>query len=151
MLRVPEEVADTFPQEKCFSIPGISFSLESRQLIVEVFKLCGREVSEGTVASATVIEALDVRKDLASGVLARWEASAIDAFDFQRTKERFHRGIIVAAAFATHAGNDTLSLEQLAVSRAGILHPAIGMMDQPLRWPAMHQGHGQGCGYQLSA
>jgi len=24
-VRVPEEVADTFPQEKCFSIPGISF------------------------------------------------------------------------------------------------------------------------------
>ena len=36
-------------------------------------------------------------------------------------------------------------LEPLAVSGAGILHAALGMMDQSLRWAAMHQGHRQEC------
>jgi len=44
-------------------------------------------------------------------MLVRWEPIPIDTFDFQRIKERFHRRIIVTAAFAAHTGNNAVSLE----------------------------------------
>ena len=49
------------------------------------------------------------------------------------------------------SGNDPLSFDRKFQSGgAGVVHAPIGMMDESLRWPPMHQGHRQGRSHQLA-
>src|SRR5690349_4272978 len=86
-----------------------------------------------------------------SRALVRLKVAAVDALDLERAKEGFCRSIIITAAFAAHAGQDAVRLEQLTVGATGILHAPIGMMDQALRGLAVPQGHRQGGSDQFGA
>jgi hypothetical protein len=62
---------------------------------------------------------------------------ACRAVRFRAYSSRTPGRVIVAFGFAAHAGMQSVLLERLAVSRAGMLHPTIGVMkDQVVSSPA---------------
>ena len=56
--------------------------------------------------------------------------ASVDLLLLERLHEALRLGIVVGIADAAHARLDVVPLQQLGVVAAGILHAAIGMMDQ---------------------
>ncbi len=71
-------------------------------------------------------------------------------FCSQRSEETLHHGIVIAVAGSTHAGLDTIVLQDLAVFLAGILAAAITVMDQVAVNTPLSQSHFQGSLRQLA-
>ena len=56
----------------------------------------------------------------------------LDALNLHAMKKTFHRCIIEAISFATHAANKIIIIEQLLIFFRAILAAAIRMNDNPL-------------------
>ena len=82
------------------------------------------------MATGSVVEALDVGKDITSGFLPCCVMPVMDELGFERVEEAFHRGIVIAVSLAAHRGLETGGLDQLAIILRGILNTPIGMADQ---------------------
>ncbi len=54
-----------------------------------------------------------------------------EEFIFEGAPERFDGGVIIAIAFAAHAGLKAGAAELSAVGAAGVLAAAIGVMEEP--------------------
>ena len=54
----------------------------------------------------------------------------MDEFSFQRAPESFHGRIVIAIALAAHTADGFSRVQQSSVPIAGVLKPAIGMMQQ---------------------
>src|SRR3954462_11597640 len=50
------------------------------------------------------------------------------------SEEAFHGGVVPAVALATHAGCDSVATKDPLVVVAGILHPAVGVVDEAGGW-----------------
>jgi hypothetical protein len=79
--------------------------------------------------AAPVVKDFDIAEDFTLSLGVSFKPASIDALQFERTEKGFHCRIIVTTAFTTHASDNAMRLEQLAVGGAGILHAPIGMMD----------------------
>src|SRR5208337_4182185 len=129
----------TFRFEKC--LPKGLLRQLGTSLVCQSFKFCRGKVAKRAVPALAIVEAFNVAKDLALGLVSGGEAPPIDTLNFEGAEERFDCGVIVTRALAAHAGHQPMSFEQLPVGPAGVLDTTIGMMEQPLGGPAMPQRH----------
>ena|ERR1035438_2810131 len=70
----------------------------------------------------------------ALALIVRGELTAMHEFTFEAAPQAFHGGVVVTVAGSAHAGDDAGLRQPLAVSRTGILHPAIRVMNQARPW-----------------
>ena len=58
------------------------------------------------MTATAIVEALDVRKDLAACVVSREQVEVVHELDLERCEEALRHGVVPAVALATHARND---------------------------------------------
>ena len=90
-----------------------------------------------------VVKDFDPLKDGSLGFPACGKLATMHQLPFQTAPEAFHRGVVIAVARSAHAGDDARLRQAFPVSGARILHPAIGVMHQSCRGPALFQRHVQ--------
>ena len=61
-------------------------------------------ITQGAVEPLWVIERFDVIEDGQLGLVLGSKVVAMEPFGFEGATERFHGGVVVAVAFAAHAG-----------------------------------------------
>ena len=105
-------------------------------------------ISKAGVESGTVIEGFDVIEDGGAGLGAGSEAMMVDQFVFESAKEGLDEGVIVAVAFATHGSDQAMLGQDLSVSGAGELSPAIGVEDKISRGRTLTKRHAQCADHQ---
>ena len=120
-------------------------------LICQSFELRRGQITKRTMSAASVVKDFDKAEDFTLSLGVSFKPASIDALQLERTEKSFYCGIIVTTALTTHAGNDPVSLEQLPIGGASILHTPIGMMDETFRRPTMSQSQRQGRCHQLGA
>src|SRR6266700_6752720 len=103
------------------------------------------------MATDTIIEALDISKDVTFGFLSCCIVTVMDELGFERMEEALHRGIVVAVALPAHRGSEAGGLDRLSVICRGILNAAIGMVDQAGTSSLRRDRHPQGCQRQVSS
>ena len=79
-------------------------------LIVELLIGGRADVAQRRVTSPSIIERFDVEEKVGTGLVAGMEHTIMHPFAFQGTEEAFHRGIVVPASDAVHAGLDVVVL-----------------------------------------
>ncbi len=94
--------------------------------------------------SSAVVEGLDVVEDRQARFGEGGETLVVDDFVFKAAPEGLDEGVIVAVAFATHGGDQTVLGQDLPVSGAGKLHAAIGVDDEGSSGTALQECHAQG-------
>src|SRR5208282_4639992 len=77
-----------------------------------------------------VVDGLDEGADLASGVFDRRVGLGVHLLGFERLHEAFGLGVVVGVGEAAHAGGDLARRKTLGVVAAGVLHAAVGVVDQ---------------------
>ena len=91
-----------------------------RHGLVELsFKVHRGLVAERAVEPRAVVKDFDPVKDRRAGLRSRGEVGAVDQSAFECAPKTFHRGIVVAVAFAAHAGNHAGKSQTLPVGGAG--------------------------------
>lgn len=98
------------------------------------------------MAPLTVIEELDILRDLLPGLLPRGIPPVMHQFVLPRTPKTFHRGIVIAVASPTH-GRDQAELMLMVLGT--ILRAAIRVVDQAWSWALCPYGHEQGLSHQV--
>jgi len=91
-----------------------------------------------------IVEGFDVIEDGQLGGSAGGEALAGGAFGFEGAPEALDKGVVVAVAFATHAAGQAGLGQRLAVLQGGVLHAAVGVVDELGGGAAMPEGLLQG-------
>jgi hypothetical protein len=94
----------------------------------------------------SVVASFDGLKDGLASLFFILEVAVEEQFVFESAPERFHGGVIVAIAFAAHAGLKAGLAELSAVSGAGVLATAIRVMEEAWRRLTMREGHLEGAG-----
>src|SRR5512144_306871 len=93
------------------------------------------------MAALPVVEDLDVFEERGLRLAPGSKARAMHEFGLESAEEALHRGVVQAVPLSAHRGCDAICLEHLAVVAAGILNPAVGVVDQAPRQraaPALH-------------
>ena len=94
--------------------------------------------------SGAVIEGLDVVEDRGTSLGKSGETLVVDDFIFKAVPEGLDESVIAAIAFATHGSDEAVLGQDLPVSSAGKLHPAIGVDDKGGFGTALQECHAQG-------
>ena len=103
---------------------------------------------EGAVEALAVIKDFDVIEEGEAEVGQAMIGVEVNEFSFESAPERFHGGVVIAVAAATHAGSEVADLEQGVEAFGAVLAAAIGMMDQSLARASARQGLLEGIGGQ---
>ena len=77
-----------------------------------------------------VVDIGDEAIDPASGIAEIDEGRSIDLFGLERLHEAFGLGVVERIARSAHADGDVAIGQPLAVGDGGVLHAAIGVMDE---------------------
>ena len=101
------------------------------------FKFNGTEISKTGVESGVVVEGLDVVKDGSARLGAGGEAAMIDQLVFEAAPKRLDKGVIVTVAWTAHRSHQPMLGQELPVSGAGKLAPAIGVDDERSLGPTL--------------
>ena len=83
--------------------------------------------------SAGVVDVVDEGADPALGVFAAPIGLAVDLLGFERMHEALGFGVVLRRARPAHAGVGADLVKAQRIIAAGVLHAAIGMMDQVLQ------------------
>ncbi|GAB0822739.1 hypothetical protein ECZC05_50550 [Escherichia coli] len=79
---------------------------------VLVFKLFRTETTTPTVPSPAIVIVFDIIKHCCPHYFPADKVFSVETFHFQRMKEAFHAGIIVAAALSAHTATQIMPLQQ---------------------------------------
>src|SRR5512144_1153350 len=93
------------------------------------------------MAALPVVEDLDVFEERGLRPAPGSEPRAMHEFGLESAEEALHWGVVQAVPLSAHRGCDAICLEHLAVVAAGILNPAVGVVDQAPRWPPVPARH----------
>jgi hypothetical protein len=96
----------------------------------------------------TIVKDLDVLKDISFRLPSRTVASMMNQILLERSKEAFHRGVVVDIARTAHAGQRFMGGQKMLVASAGILAAAVGMVKQTGQRLAVRDGHFESLGGQ---
>ena len=100
-----------------------------------MFELNGRLIADRGMQSTGVVDVVDESADIALGVFAAAIGLAVDLLGFERMHEALGLGVVLRRYRATHAGVGADLAQAQGVVAAGVLHAAVGMMDQVLQRP----------------
>ncbi|BDQ79542.1 hypothetical protein JNE110611_p1-23 (plasmid) [Escherichia coli] len=78
---------------------------------VLVFKLFRTEAATPTVPPPPIVITFDIIKHRCPHYFPADKVFSMDTFHFQRMKEAFHAGIIVAATFCAHTSTQIMPLQ----------------------------------------
>src|ERR1043165_2387635 len=95
------------------------------------------------MGALAVIEGFDVVEDLLPSLAVAEEHAPVDHLQFERAPEAFHRGVVVAVAFAAHGGGEAGLGQSSPVIPGGVLDAAIRVKEQIGWWLAVQEGHGK--------
>ena len=98
-----------------------------------------------------VIVALDIREQIASGILAGRPSPLVDDFNLERVEEAFHGRIVVAASGTAHRRFGSHRNALLAVRLGCVLAAAVRMTDEAFGRSLPLRGHHQGGQRQFGA
>src|ERR1700735_4764237 len=98
-----------------------------------VFELNGRLIADRGMQSAGIVDVVDEGADLVLGVLAAAITLSVDLLGFERMHEALGLGVVLRRSRAAHAGVGADLAQAQGVVAAGVLHAAVGMMDQVLQ------------------
>lgn len=90
-----------------------------------------REIPQPGMPPLTVVEELDVLRDLSSGLFARGVAPVMYQFVLPRPPKAFHGGIVITVPPPRHRDVQTELFQPNLVVLRAILSPAIRVMQQP--------------------
>src|SRR5512135_2898731 len=105
--------------------------------------LSRRSIADPRVTPAPVIEDFEILEQCRFGLPAGAKPCEVNQLGLERAEERLHGRVIVTVAFAAHGRLKAVTIEDLAVGAAGVLHAAIGMMDETSARGMMLNGHHQ--------
>src|SRR5580692_9665031 len=91
--------------------------------------------------SASVVDVFDEGAYVGSGCLDRGVGLGVDFLLLQCSHEALGLGVVVGVAGAAHAGSDPVGLQPFAIFVAGVLHAAVGVVDETRRGTAGRQRH----------
>src|SRR5687767_9275960 len=86
------------------------------------------------MAPLGVVVVIDEAQKLTIGVASREEDHAVGELLLDRREEAFSGSVVKAVAFATHAGNKAMGMENLLIVLAHVLGSSIRMMNKPRGW-----------------
>jgi len=92
--------------------------------------------------SVGVAEAFDEPKDQVASLWSVGKRLLFDELAFERGKERFAEGAVVAIANRTHRGRNPFGLALLSEGDGSVLEALIGGVNRPF-WIALLSGHTQ--------
>ena len=92
------------------------------------------------MSSTWIVEAVDVSAKGRFGSCSGLEAGSPDQLVLDRLEHRFHHGVVVAIALATHRRDDAARIQKPLIILRTILAAAIGMLDQAGRRAAKGNG-----------
>lgn len=96
---------------------------------VLIFKLFRTESATGAVTLPAIIVILNIIKYCRSHYFPAGKALSVDSFHFQRGKEAFRAGIVIIAAFHTHAPAQIMAFQQPLIVRRTVLRASVRMHD----------------------
>ena len=96
------------------------------------------------MAAVMVVEDFDVLKDGRLGFSASLIVMPVGQFVLERMPEAFHRCVVIAAGATTHAGDQAVGGEGIAVVFAGVLAATVAVMDKAWRWLPVGDCHIEG-------
>lgn len=88
----------------------------------------------------SVVEEFNVTVDLVIGLLLGLKSLAVNQLLLEDAVKGFNTSIVVAVAFAAHAGCHFVNFELFSVLVGRILAPSIRMMNEPFFRPFGHIG-----------
>ena len=94
------------------------------------FKFFRRTVAQRRMQSLLIVVPVDKFLDVSAQVIEIAILVGVDFFPLQSLQKTFAAGVVVRIRRAAHARNHSMPFENGAIVFAGILHAAIGMMDQ---------------------
>src|SRR5215469_3316940 len=97
------------------------------------FKFFRRAVAQSRVQSLPIVILLDEFFDVRTQMLYVVIRVRVDFFPLQSLDEAFATGVVIRVRGPAHARNHPMLLKDGDVFFAGVLHSAIGMMDQAWR------------------
>src|SRR4051794_29798036 len=101
------------------------------------------------MAAPAVVEGLEILEDRPPGRLPGREVGAVHELGLEAAEEGLHGRVVPAVPLAAHGLPDAVPGEDRPVVLARVLHPAVGVLDQPRRRLPSLQGHPQGVARQL--
>src|SRR5205809_5952891 len=125
----------------------VDTGLGSREL---PFEAGGAHVAQGGVEPLPVVPR-DILAERIGRVAVTPPLCVRYQFRLQGRKETFHYRVVPAVLPATHARDAAMGGEESLVAAAGVMHPAIGVVQQPGRRSAVGQGLAEGRQGQLLA
>ena len=67
-------------------------------------------------------------------MLVRLIVLFVDFFDLERFEKAFHRCVVIAVSFATHALEEAMAFQAIAVGQASELNTSVAVDDQSWSW-----------------
>src|SRR5580704_19058219 len=87
-------------------------------------------VVERRVQPSAIVIAFDKLLDVGLQIGPVAVPASVNLLLFERLDEAFALGVVVRVSGAAHAGHDAMLLEQGGVDDRGVLHAAVGVVDQ---------------------
>lgn len=100
---------------------------------IMVFKLFRAETATGTVTTPAIVITLDIIKHCRPHYFLAGKAFSVDILHFQREKEAFNTGIVIAAALCTHAPPQIMTFQQSLIISLTVLATTVGMKNDIFR------------------
>lgn len=116
---------------------------------VLVFKLFRTEVATPTVPSPAIVISFDIIKHRCPHCFPADKVFSVDTFHFQRMKEAFQSGIIVAAALCAHTATQIMPLQQRLIICRTVLASTVRVNDNVPGVLMPPQPHPQGIAGRL--
>ena len=90
----------------------------------------GRLTAKRGMQALAIVDLVDEAADVARRVAVIAIAGAVDLFALEGSDEALGLGVVVRIADPAHAGGDPVGLQEAGVLGTGVLHAAVGMVDQ---------------------
>src|SRR5659263_249240 len=106
-------------------------------------ELCRGAVPEVRVPTLPIVEHLDVIEQVPPGLRSCGVVPMMNPILFQRREETLRHRVVVTVPLAAHAADQPVFFQQGPVIPAGVLAPAVGVVEQPPGRTTARQGHPQ--------
>ena len=115
------------------SVPvlGGIYNARSGLFVNGLLELLQRRHSNGSVQPASVVEPFDIGKQRLIGLFEIAIGDALDALGLEAAEKRLHLGVVVAIAFAAHAGNRLDFLQAHHETVAGVGGASVAVVQKP--------------------
>ena len=101
--------------------------------------------------SLPIVPALDIREQVALGLVPGGVGPVVHQLGLQRVEEAFHRRVVQRVGPPAHGRGDACAVQRRLVVTASVLDAPVRVMYQPSAGPLALGGHQQRRGRQLGA